>query len=268
MTRIAIIGSCGYVGTILYDAFKDLYNIDCYDIADSDVYPAHSKKSSTELTQEEINCYDIFIYVAGLSRKEDCEKSDWQTVYQRNVLDVLHIPTRMREDQVFFYSSTGSLYSSKGSDRLCEESDRIEETDFQQYERSMLQREVELQKLGKKCIGLRFGTVIGISKNMRPELVHNALFNSAVTSNKLSIWNPRSKRAILWYKDLISCIYLLLQKKESLQVNEIFNLVSFNTTVEEIAKTLCSMCGAHYEIVKDIHSLGFYMSNTRFQERF
>lgn len=268
MTRIAILGSCGYVGTMVFDGLKDFYEIDCYDIADSDVYPAHIKKSSTELTQEEIDSYDIFIYVAGLSRKEDCEKSDWKTVYERNVLDVLSIPSRMRENQVFFYSSTGSLYSSKGSERLCEESDSIDETDFQQYERSMLQREFELQKLGKKCIGLRFGTVIGLSKNMRPELVHNALFNSAVTSNKLSIWNPRSRRAILWYNDLIQCLIILIQKKESLQVNEIFNLVSFNTTVEEIAKTLCTISGAHYEVVKDIHSLGFFMSHQKFEDRF
>lgn len=268
MTRVAILGACGYVGTMLYDFLKDKYEIDCFDIADSDIYPPHQQKSSTDFTKEEVEKYDVFLYVAGLSRKEDCEKSNETFVFKKNVVETLHIPRLMNANQVFLYSSTGSLYSSKGNDRLCEESDEIDTEDFQQYEKSMYEREHELQKLGKKCIGLRFGTVIGLSKNMRAELLHNALFNSAMTSKKLTLWNPRSKRAILWYQDLTACFDILIKQRDSLRVNEVFNLVSFNTTIEEAARSLCAISGATYEIIKDIHSLGFYMSNDLFTKRF
>lgn len=268
MVKVAIIGSCGYVGAMLYEFLKDKYNVSCYDIADLDVYPNHIQKSSTELTQDEIDLYDVFIYVAGLSRKEDCEKSEFDFVLQKNVSEALAIPSKMSNRQVFLFSSTGSLYSSNGSSSFCSELDSIDTINFEKYEQSMYEREKQIFSLNKKCVALRFGTVIGLSKNMRPELLHNALFNSAFTSHKLNLWNPNSKRAILWYKDLQECVNLLIQKKDTLSSNDIFNLVSFNTTVLDTAKSICSLIDCRYEVIKDVNALGFYMSNQKFSTQF
>ena len=32
--KIAIVGACGYIGTMLYDDLKDEHVVDCFDVAD------------------------------------------------------------------------------------------------------------------------------------------------------------------------------------------------------------------------------------------
>jgi nucleoside-diphosphate-sugar epimerase len=270
MVKIAIIGACGYVGTMIYDYLKlqPFIDIDCYDILDSDIYPPHIVKSSTDFTVDDIIAYDIFLYVAGLSRKEDCEKSPYDIVYQKNVTEALHIPKHINNSQLFIYSSTGSLYSSNGKETLYSECDTLDPSDYEKYEKSMLSREEEIQKLNKNCIALRFGTVIGLSQNMRAELLHNGLFNSAIISGKINIWNPNSKRSVLWYEDLLNCVLILINNSHNLQGNNIFNLVSFNTTILETANTLLKYVKSEIHIIKDINSLGFYMTNDSFSNKF
>lgn len=46
--KIAIIGACGYVGSLIYTELIKENNIDlvCYDIQDLDIFPVHIKKKS------------------------------------------------------------------------------------------------------------------------------------------------------------------------------------------------------------------------------
>jgi nucleoside-diphosphate-sugar epimerase/2-polyprenyl-3-methyl-5-hydroxy-6-metoxy-1,4-benzoquinol methylase len=265
MIQIALIGSCGYVGTMIYDYFqgKDGIQIDCYDIATADVYPPHFVKNVKELTQEDVSRYDVFIYVAGLSRKEDCEKSDYVDVYKANVEDALHIPTLMSESQLFLFSSTGSLYSSDNKDDVCSEDYTIDSSRFEKYEQSMLSREAQIQKLQKRCIALRFGTVIGISKNMRPELLHNGIFNSGFSSSKFNIWNGNARRAILYSEDLVNCLDRFIQQRDTFSSFDVYNLVSFNTSILETAETISKRMNWPFTVIKNINSVGFYMDNTK-----
>ncbi len=269
MIQIALIGSCGYVGTMIYDFFqgKEGIHIDCFDIANSDVYPPHCVKNATEFTKDEVSHYDIFIYVAGLSRKEDCEKSNYADVYKMNVEEALHIPKLMSNSQLFLFSSTGSLYSSDNKDDVCSEVHPIDTSRFENYEKSMLARELELQKLQKRCIALRFGTVIGISKNMRPELLHNGIFNSGFTSSKFNIWNGNARRAVLYSEDLVHCLEKFIQYKDTFTSFDVFNLVSFNTSILETAQIISTRMNWPFSLIKNVNSVGFYMDNQKVTQR-
>ncbi len=268
MVQIALIGSSGYVGAMVYDYFKDKsdYNIDCYDIAVADVYPPHFVKNATELTQEEVQKYDVIIYIAGLSRKEDCERSDYSDVYRMNVEEVLHIPRLMNENQLFLFSSTGSLYSSDGDDTLFTEEAPLDTSKYGKYEKSMIEREAEIKKLNKRCLALRFGTVIGLSNNMRPELLHNGIFNSGFTTRKFNLWNSEAKRAILFSEDLLHCLEGFIQQRETFKHFDIYNLISFNTTIRETADTIAAKTAWNYKVIKNENNTGFWMNNQKVKD--
>jgi nucleoside-diphosphate-sugar epimerase len=80
---------------------------------------------------------------------------------------------------VCIYASTGSLYYNQ---RIVSESDKIDESCLQDYETAMLAREKAVSALGKRTIGLRMGTVIGQSPNIRPELLYHGMYYSAFLS--------------------------------------------------------------------------------------
>ena len=88
--NIAIIGSCGYIGTLFYNKLhnKEGVVLTCYDIQEVDVYPNHIKKRASEISAEEISTFDVIIYLAGISRKTDCEKEDYSIVYDANVTEL------------------------------------------------------------------------------------------------------------------------------------------------------------------------------------
>ena len=54
--KVALIGSCGYVGPTLYEYFSENKNIvlTCYDTAPLDVYPPHIETKASNIEYEDI----------------------------------------------------------------------------------------------------------------------------------------------------------------------------------------------------------------------
>ena len=77
-------------------------------------------------------------------------------------------------------------------------------------------------------IGLRFGTVNGVSQNMKKELMINSMIKSFKDSGEINIMNKDFFRPILWINDLLQAIDAIL---ESSTQTGIYNLASFNSSI-------------------------------------
>ena len=269
--KVAIIGSCGYVGSMVYDFLStdSRYNLVCYDIAPVDVYPPHIKTRASNIEYEHIQTFDIVIYLAGLSRKEDCESISYDIAYDMNVTEPHKLAKQLSLNQLFIYSSTASLYTSYQDD-ISDENSLLDKVYWGSYEETMFERENILSSLvNTRTLGLRFGTVIGNSKHMRNELLHIGMFYSGITSGSIKLWNSTARRSILWIRDLINVFDILINNKPQITMNSFFNISSFNTNVQDTANSVSNALGCKViNMNNNIKSLGFHSSSEKFSTMF
>jgi nucleoside-diphosphate-sugar epimerase/2-polyprenyl-3-methyl-5-hydroxy-6-metoxy-1,4-benzoquinol methylase len=269
--KVALIGSCGYVGSMVYQYFSKNTNIvlTCYDSAPIDVYPPHIKTRASNIEYKDIQTFDVVIYLAGLSRKEDCESISYDIAYDMNVSEPYELAKQLSSNQLFIYSSTASLYTSY-EDHISDEKSLLNKACWGNYEKTMFERENVLSSLvNTTTLGLRFGTVIGNSKHMRNELLHIGMFYSGLTSGSIKLWNSTARRSILWIRDLINVFDILINNKPQITMNSFFNISSFNTTVQDTANSVSNALGCKVIKMNDnVKSLGFYSSSEKFSSLF
>jgi len=84
---------------------------------------------------------------------------------------------------------------------------------------------------------LRLGTVFGLSYRMRFDLVLNLLIAKALVNKKITVYGRGTQyRPFVHVKDASNTFLELLDKDWA--INEIFNVVAFNKSVEDIAKEI------------------------------
>lgn len=110
------------------------------------------------------------------------------------------------------------------------------------YAASKLKAEERLRKLGEKhdlrFIIFRFGTVFGASPGMHFHSAVNKFVWQAALGKPLTIWRTAMNqvRPYLDVRDAVRAIFFVLEK--SLFTNQIYNVVTLDTTVAAIIKTI------------------------------
>ena len=98
---------------------------------------------------------------------------------------------------------------------------------------------------GKDIVGLRFGTVNGTSPNTRSDLMINAMVKSALETGKVNAKNLHIRRAILGINDLVRAVDTIISK--TIPAGQ-YNLASFNSSVETMARTIATKTNAELVI--------------------
>ena len=114
-------------------------------------------------------------------------------------------------------------------------------------------------------IGLRFGTVNGVSQNMKKELMINSMIKSFKDSGEINIMNKDFFRPILWINDLLQAIDAIL---ESSTQTGIYNLASFNSSIGELGKEIKSITGAKLNDLGNTKTYNFMMKTQKFEKEF
>jgi nucleoside-diphosphate-sugar epimerase len=131
------------------------------------------------------------------------------------------------------YASSASIYGNSNPGEMHKESTvnflPVNNYDITKYSLDLL-AQLAIDN-GKTVIGLRFGTVNGWSPNLRTDLMINSMFRSAMTKSIVEVSNKHINRAILGIEDLCEAIKVCINSPKS----GIYNLSSFNSSVEEIA---------------------------------
>lgn len=262
--KIAIIGSSGYIGSYMKSM---LFNINGCEIIGYDIKPSTFTNYISKGRDVDVSDKDIVIYLAGLSGRASCTNETWGNVYNENITDVMELGRKMTSSQLLIYASTaGILEGSLGN--CATETHKIDRKLLDSYTTSMFEREKNLQKLSTNSIGLRFGTVIGISPVQRKDLVHIAMMRAAFLTNNIKVTNPEYHRAILWLGDLERCMREIITRNSSQPISghNIYNLASFNITIKEIAESISIETGVCYNIVDGLqtHTGGFSLDCNKF----
>ena len=218
-----VIGGNGYIGSYL----KTRFNVD---VVDAGWYG-----SDLGLPWFDFADYDYVILLAAHASTWLCE-AEPNGSWVNNVDEFRHLVEILPVGLPLIYASSGSVYGSTSRNAM--EID-TPSTPVAQYDLQKLTVDLVAQhatRAGHNLIGLRFGTVNGISPHTRVDLMVNSMVNSALTDGQITVGNRDKRRALLWLPDLAEAIHKILQRPSP----GIYNLASTNITVGDIADSVAA----------------------------
>lgn len=244
--KILLLGGNGYVGSRLYPTLISKYQVESIDLCLFGEDLGYSKKVNYDTV--DITDYDVIICLAGHSSVQMSEFSSDRS-WNNNVENFRNLCERLSTTQRLIYASSASVYGSGGLTAI--EDSAINFNTINNYDMQKITIDLIASrhiKLGKNIIGLRFGTVNGAAPNTRGELMLNSMVKSAIQTRTVKIKNIHVRRAVLGINDLNRAISNIIENKIPCGY---YNLSSFNSTVEQMAKIVAEKMNARLDIFPD-----------------
>lgn len=265
--KILLLGGNGYIGSRFYSCVSNIHEIESVDLCLFNKDNGYSNKINfyDYIKSRVISHFDAIICLAGhssVSMADYNPNNSWinNVEYFRHLCDILE------PKQKLIYASSGSVYgnSSKG---LSTENSSINFDVLNNYDLQKITIDLIANKHiknGKNIIGLRFGTVNGASLNTRADLMINSMVKSALETKKINVKNLHIHRAILGMRDLTHALYDIVDNEVK---PGMYNLASFNSTVEEIANVVAKHTNAELVVhPNDKLAYDFQLDVSKFKE--
>lgn len=243
-TNILVTGGAGYKGTMLA---KSLLNEGFkVTILDNFMYGYDSvldlvstpnctvvKKDIRNIQESDVSGFDVIFHLAGISGYPACEANP-HSAQIINVHSTKQLVSFLSKDQTLVYASTTSFYGSSGDEK--DENSVIAPVSLYGITK------YEAEKIcmdHQNAISLRFATLFGVSKRMRPDLLVNDFVYKAISERNLVLFDSRSIRTYLHVRDAIRA-YLMVMHHQEKMTGQIFNVGSneMNFSKLELAQTI------------------------------
>jgi len=249
-TRVLIIGGTGYVGGRLYDFLKEKgFETDSVDLCwfGNNSGIMNEWKDYATMQAEEFSVYDVIVLLAGNSSVK--MSGHHLSTLKNNVVNFVDLANKLMQlpsPPKLIYASSSSVYGDSKEKEVTEDSDVFVPNNY--YDLSKHEIDLYAKMLieqGKlEIYGLRFGTVNGYSKNLRCDIMINAMFRSARETGEVNLFNPQVHRPILGIEDLCRAVEQIILNGNR-ATSGLYNLSSFNSTAKEIAEKVAKELKAH-----------------------
>lgn len=185
--------------------------------------------------------FEYVILLAGHSSVQSCHGpliSPWLN----NVGNFKWLIDHTLPSQKIIYASSSSVYGNKNTGISEEHNISLDYINNYDLTKTTLDL-YALQQIGygRQIIGLRFGTVNGGSPVIRRDLMINSMVYSAIQDNQIIVTNKHVRRPILFINDLCRAVQTIIANKF---ISGLYNLASFNSTVDEISSQVSQQTGA------------------------
>lgn len=180
---------------------------------------------------------DVVVHLAAITDAANSFKNK-DKVEEVNLQGAIRVAEACtREGCAMIFISTTSVYGTQESvvDEECSLHDLKPQSPYAESKlkaEQMIQLMCQKEKL--KAVIFRFGTIFGISPGMRFHTAINKFCWQAVMKRPITVWRTalRQVRPYLDLKDGVEAILFAI--RESLFDGRVYNVVTCNTTVEEI----------------------------------
>jgi len=233
--NVLVIGGAGYIGSRLRLELAKSYIVDSVDCCWYNCDETSRKIDYAKLTTSDIEKYDAVVLLAGHSSVASCV-GPIMDPWLNNVTNFTELLKKLT-GQTLIYASSASVYGNSTPGELHKESSRKPFIPVNNYDITKYALDLEAVKAidnGMDVVGLRFGTVNGWSPYIRTDVMINAMYDTATHYNEIKVTNKHINRALLGIGDLCCAVETAIKTPKP----GIYNLASFNTTVEQIATTV------------------------------
>lgn len=266
--RILLIGSEGYIGSSLNDVLKVSNYVDTCDILSRTVVinSQHFETNYNKLTKDLIWEYDLIILLAAHSSVGLCVNNPEEAI-QNNIVNFMKLLSKMNSNQYLIYASSGSVYDGYNDSKPDENAKIMQSRNI--YDFTKISNDFMASTYEVPTIGLRFGTLSGFSPKMRNDLIINKMTADALSRKRISISNPTASRSCLGINDLCSAVLTIIDNISRINQNtNVFNLCSFNYSIDQIADKIAKITEAKKIYVADAPTYNFSMSTEKFEQMF
>ena len=252
MKKVLILGGAGYIGTRLREVLRERHFVKTNDICWFNHDETSDRRDYHKLTKKELAEVEVVIVLAGHSSVPSCLGTLYSP-WLNNVTNFTDLLDKL-DDQLVIYASSASVYGNSAPGQQHTETNKIfvpvNNYDVTKY--ALDQQAIIANLIGKRVIGLRFGTVNGYSANLRVDVMINSMYHSVQNDRGIQVSNNHISRAMLGIEDLCRAVERCIEQP----VPGIYNLSSFNATVGEIDKAVSGKLGA--EIVDNGNTANAY----------
>lgn len=265
--RILLLGGNGYIGNRFVYEYQDVYDIVSVDTQWFNPYtPSEDVQDYKNLRTVMIQSFDTIILLAGHSSVKMCD-GDLKSSFNNNVRNFVNLLHKLSPDQKFIYASSSSVYGDTGKWVASEEFEGFQPHNA--YDMTKYIIDMYAQQSNLQYYGLRFGTVNGFSPIMRNDIMINAMTSNALEHGVIKLFAKDIHRPILDIHDLVRAINVIIENDSDQR--GIYNLASFNSTADMIAKDVGVVLNVPVEMV-DINSklkiYNFAISSQKFMDTF
>jgi len=253
--KVLVIGGTGYIGSAVYRHLTEAgIVVDTVDqeLRGNRINGRNVRCDFQHLTASFLADYPTIILLAGHSNVRQAV-TDPYGAFDNNLVSFKNLLSKLR-DQRLIYASSSSIYTGVGG-QVVDESWKTFNF-MNMYDFSKYACDAVSSLLYRNFYALRFGTVNGPSENLRLDLMINRMVWSGLTRGKVQMSNPRVRRPILGITDLCRTVEAIANGPDT---PGIYNVASFNTTVEEAAEAVAAAIGCPIERLPDGPTYDFTM---------
>jgi nucleoside-diphosphate-sugar epimerase len=242
--KILIIGGAGYIGSVLTAEFLKVgHEVVVLDLLKrgSDGIIMHRDNPmftlvNTDFTNQILPLclidVGVVVHLAAVVGDPACEKEP-ELATKINVEGVKHVVDCCnKHDLQLYFASTASVYGSHT--KTCDESTGV--NPLSHYACTKVEAEEYIRNNSNNGIIFRFGTMYGVSPNMRYDLSVNRITYDAVKFSSYSIFDGTQFRPFLHPKDVANFFLSIMEMDLKGYKGEVFNLVSENLSMLELGK--------------------------------
>lgn len=259
--NILLVGGCGYIGSALYNFFKDKHHVRTVDLEWFGNYnnPDNYRIDFHDMSEDFYEQFDVIVHTASHSSVPLCK--DIYDSFENNVVKLMHL-TKKLKGQKLIYASSSCVYVESG-DRPKIETELSQPTDGLTLSKTTLDNLMPL--LDVEYYGLRFGSVNGWAPNMRTDLMINSMTVSALKNKEVNVFNAYAHRPIVSTGDICRAVEAIISSEDR---RGIYNVASFNLNIGEIGKRVADYLQVPL-VDKGISSTyDFTVSSKKFEDTF
>lgn len=235
---ILLVGSEGYIGSMLTDDLTKKYNVIGIDAL---IYKGQKKVNKNPqfiFKKKNLNSFqnkdllkilskvDHIIYLAGLVGDPITKKYKAKGIYNNEtvILNFIKKCKKYFKGDKFIFISTCSNYGLRKNNNFANEKSKLKP--LSSYAKSKVKLEkflLNLKKIDFNPVILRFATAFGYSKRMRFDLTINAFIRDAYLKKEIVIYDQHTWRPYCHTKDFSRLIIKTLKAKTNLVKFQVFN---------------------------------------------
>lgn len=262
--NILLVGGCGYIGSALFDRFRDKHSVWSCDL---NLFGCNNSMNwccnYNKLNKTDIEKFDVIILTAAHSSVPLCNE-DHAGALQNNVYNFIDFVQKLNKNQKFIYASSSCVYVKTDLNGAVE-TDPLMPNDMLSFSKATVDQYM-LTFNPCEYYGLRFGSVNGWSENFRSDLMINSMTVNGMKQRELHVSNGDNYRPILGMRDLVNAVTKIVESPEDKR--GIYNLASFNTNIREVGNAVSDILECKVNETPGLGSYDFCINNDKFKKAF
>ena len=265
MSKILLLGGCGYIGSVLYDSLRINHHVEIVDLEwfGKPIADRSSSKDYRNLVKGYVQEFDCVVLCAGHSSVPICN-SDRYGAFQNNVVNWMGLVEKLRDDQKFLYMSSSCVYTNDSDTPSVETDVLYPPVDDLTITKQTIDHYASLYH-SKRIYSLRLGSVNGSSPNLREDLMINCMVRRARNDRSVHVFNPDCYRPILSTHDLSRAIARIVEADGAPGV---YNISSFSGKIGDIGKIVANLTSSSLTIEQGAGTYSFTMNTNKFCKEF